>query len=145
MLQPCLQQLCFIKKKMGRPACLNANIWGRWKTHIRDPSTPVDTLALSHWKSRAMPMMATEIFERSFFGQGRMNRFQPGKTMTLQKKRRLYIQWMGWWGSLYSLGRDRPSDSRMHIHGSTWVRFSFQFSKYSANLNRFQPCPHTVA
>lgn len=36
------------QKKMGRPACLNANIWGRWKTHIRDPSTPVDTLALSH-------------------------------------------------------------------------------------------------
>lgn len=33
ILQPCCSNRS--SKKMGRPACLNANIWGRWKTHIR--------------------------------------------------------------------------------------------------------------
>ena len=122
----------FIKKKLGRPACLHVSmpifgVAGRHISRTHPPSRYPDLVPLKvtchandgHWDIWTI-----------LFCQGRMKRFQPGKTMAV-KKSRLFIQWMGWWGSLNSLGRDKPSDSRMHIHGSTRVRFSFQFSKYS--------------
>lgn len=54
------------------------------------PSTPVDTLTLSHWKSRAMPMMATEIFERSFFVKAAWSGFNQGKQWRLKKTQAVY-------------------------------------------------------